>query len=125
MTHTLLFPSRSCCALLPRAVAAVLQVPLGSRVQLLVQDFDRCQRQQREALRSLVADLQPCAARDPSQYGLLGYSCAQLPHDDSQLVEEIWPQVRSRTQLAPVLCVSRVKAPCSLRCVSVRSCLPL
>jgi hypothetical protein len=103
----LAFPAMPCC-LAARPCSPPPpppQVPLGSRVQLLVQDFDRCQRQQREVLRSLVAGLQPCAARDPAQYGLLGYSCAQLPHDDSQLVEEIWPQVSSCNSSCGMWCV--------------------
>lgn len=62
-------------------------------MQLLVPDFDRCQREQREELRSIVTHLGPTANHDPAQFGLLGYSCATLQHDDSQLVEEIWPQV--------------------------------
>lgn len=73
--------------------AAVLQVPIGSRVQLLMHDYDNCQRQQREELRNLVTQLGPAASSDPSQYGLLGYSCAEVPLDESQLVEEIWPKV--------------------------------
>lgn len=69
------------------------KVPLGSRVQLLVQDFDRCQQQQRHELRQLVSSLPPAASRDPSQFGLLSYGCVALPHDDAQLVEDIWPKV--------------------------------
>jgi hypothetical protein len=40
-----------------------------------------------------VGQLGPTANHDPAQFGLLGYSCATLQHDDSKLVEEIWPQV--------------------------------
>jgi hypothetical protein len=69
------------------------QVPIGSRVQLLTLDVDGCAREHRETLRSIVSQLGPAAAHDPSQFGLLGYSCNRLQHDDSQLVEEIWPQV--------------------------------
>lgn len=77
----------------PVLVAATHEVPLGSRVQLLVQDFDRCQQQQRQELRALVSSLPPAASRDPSQFGLLSYGCVALPHDDAQLVEDIWPKV--------------------------------
>lgn len=76
----------------------VAQVPIGSRVQLLMHDYDSCQRQQREELRALVSQLGPAAHSQPQQYGLLGYSCAEVPLDESQLVEEIWPQVRAGVQ---------------------------
>jgi len=40
-----------------------------------------------------VSSLPPAASRDPSQFGLLSYGCVALPHDDAQLVEDIWPKV--------------------------------
>lgn len=86
---------------------ASVQVPIGSRVQLLTQDFDRCQREQREALRSIVTHLGPAANHDPAQFGLLGYSCAQLQQDEAQMVEEIWPQVRDVIGKWMVQCVRR------------------
>lgn len=70
------------------------QVPLGSRVQLLVQDFDQCVQQEKQQLSQIVSRLPPAAAADPSQFGVLGYSCVALPHDDAQLVQDIWPKVR-------------------------------
>lgn len=68
----------------------VVQVPVGSRVKLLVQDFQESERQQHQQLQHAVAQLGPIAAADHHQIGLLGYSCATLPGDDgAQLVQDV------------------------------------
>lgn len=66
-----------------------VQVPVGTRVQLLLQDYDGCEQQQRAALSGLSVRLRAATAAagvPANAAGLLSLCCAALPHDEARLL---------------------------------------